>query len=190
MFKVPNARRSLFDDGETMGTEDDQEMELLNQSSSDERNLKCQETESSDEHSNQSTPKEVSENTEPSASRIMMSNMILGSSDYQKFFEETLITGLDGYAEMVGIISEIMIEDLKNYFNWYLEADEKAGKKIGLEIVTMKISHTDIFLEENDHGIIDEDSPDFIWDGVVQLSTGQLMKMSVEGFYFVDGTYY
>ena len=123
-----------------------------------------------------------SDENDPKA-EILKSNRICGASDYQEFFEEIILMALDNYV----FSSEITSEDLLDYFDWVFEQNAKEGENIGLPITTMNISKTDIFLDE--HGIIDENCPDFLWNGLVKLPTEQIIKLSVEAFYYVHLTY-
>ena len=121
-----------------------------------------------------------SDENDPKA-EILKSNRICGASDYQEFFEEIILMALDNYV----FSYEITSEDLFDYFNWVFEQNAKEGENIGLYITKMNISKTDIFLEDDDHGIIDENCPDFLWNGLVKLPTGQIIKLSVEAFYYL-----
>ena len=84
------------------------------------------------------------------------------------------------------------LKDLQDVLNFSLQPHEQFDNKIGLELSTLKISLTndDPFLETIDYGAVDENSPDFIWIGLLQMACGQHMKIMAEGNYFVENMYY
>ena len=164
---IRNLDRSFRSDGEIMDDED----KIIEEMSFD--------------TSDRITDMDTKEDT--TKTQILMSNLICGASDYKTLFEKTVIAGLDAEGFEKISISEDSTVNLQNYLNWLLEAAAKLEKNIGLGITRLNLGDTNN-LEENDHEI-DDYTADFIYDGVVKLTSGQIIKLSVEALYYVHETY-
>ena len=124
--------------------------------------------------------------------RIVLSETILGSSDMEKYFEKNLLYGLKTYFSKRIVEEDIEqhSKDLQDVLNFFLEPDE-TNENHGLELLFFKIClTTDQTLEAIDYGVIDENSNDFIWIGIIEMSGGQHVKIMTEGNYFVENMYY
>ena len=121
---------------------------------------------------------------------IVQSRLFLGSSDMKKFLEERIVKGLDTYYKCNGQdpdveLSNYEIKILASVLDFLLEPTTEEDEHVGIKIDTLNVTIKD----ESIHGeeiMVHEFSPDIAWAGLVQLSSGQLLKIVMQGFYITE----
>ena len=74
---------------------------------------------------------------------------------------------------------------LASVLDFFLEPSPEDEQHIGLKIDTLDVTIKDETICDTEI-IVNEFSPDFAWAGLVQLSSGQLLKIVLQGFYITE----